>query len=130
MPRRPQGVYGGQSGKVPATPQSCRGGHGCAFARPTEPYPLLLAGLRGLDLERAHLAVDDEVAVVELERARDAVLVHFERDRVDRRLFARLVVRLLGGLVEIADGHWPARKAGELVLAGRGVFRLGVGRDA
>ena len=85
---------------------------------------VLLAGLRGLDLERAHLAVDDEVAVVELERARDAVLVHLERDRIDRRLLARLVVGLLLGLVEIADGDRPAREAGERVLAGRGVLRL------
>src|SRR5258708_255969 len=73
-----------------------------------------------LDLQLAHLAGDDELAVVERERARDAVLVELEADRIDRRLLALLLL----GAVEIADRDRPAREAGERGLARGRVGRL------
>src|ERR1700693_682750 len=84
-----------------------------------------LALRRLLDVELAHGAGDDEIVVVELERARDAVLVEFEADRIDRGLLAALLV----GAVEIADGHGPALGAGEPRLAGSRIVDLFVGPD-
>src|SRR6266705_1443320 len=73
-------------------------------------------GLAVPDLERAHLAGDHEVAVVERQRPRDPVLVELESDGVDRRLFPALP-----GFVEIADGHRPALEPGELGAVGSDV---------
>src|SRR5689334_6628717 len=85
-----------------------------------------LAGGRVLDLELAHVAADHEIVVVERERARDAVLVELEADRVDRCLLtARGIVA-----VEIADGDRPAREPGKRRLSGGCVGRqLFVGRN-
>src|SRR5882724_301956 len=96
------------------------------FARPA----LLLAGLHRLDVERAHRAVDDEIAIVEPQRARNAVLVYLEGDRIDRRLLARLVGASFFALVEIADGDRPAREAAQHILAGRRIVELFVRLDA
>src|SRR5271169_5327893 len=49
-------------------------------------YLRLLAGRRILDVELSHVANDGEVAVVEHQRPRNAVLVELETDRIDRRL--------------------------------------------
>src|SRR5450631_4782651 len=73
----------------------------------------LWAGLRFLQFQRRHVALDGEIAVVEHQRARDAVLVNLKGDGIDRRLLAAA----LGGgvlLLEIADGHRPARELGKL----------------
>src|SRR4051812_22708529 len=87
---------------------------GRAGARRGRP-PLLrgrtVAGRRVLDVERLQLAADHEVVVVELQGARDAVLVELEADGVDGRLLA-----LPLGLVEIADGDGPAPHSGERCL--------------
>src|SRR5262249_47973850 len=66
---------------------------------------------------------DDELVVVERQSARDAVFVELEADGVDRRLLAAF--RLLA-LVEIADGHWPARNRRKpwLVVCGIRVLAL------
>src|SRR3981081_782514 len=80
----------------------------------------LLAGLGVANLERRELAADGEIVVVEHERARDAVFVELELDRIDRCLFAGL-----GRLVEITHGDRPALEPGERFLA-----RGGIGRDA
>src|SRR5215475_4622979 len=85
----------------------------------SELFSALRAGLRFLDLQRLELAADGEVVVVEHQRARDAVLVKLERDRVDRNL---LTARLVGAL-EIAHGHGPALHAGELLLVARRIVR-------
>ncbi len=55
----------------------------------------------------SQLAADGKVVVVEQQRARDAVLVELELDRVDRQLVARL-----RRLVEIAHRDRPAHQAG------------------
>ena len=78
--------------------------------------------LRVFQFERSHLAADREICVVENERARDAVLVKLEADRIDRRLLAALL-GLFVIFVEIADGHRPARQLGQ-----RGQFCRCVGR--
>ena len=75
-----------------------------------------VAGLAVADLERGELAADGEVVVVEDERARDAVLVELELDRIDRRLVAARRVA-----VEIAHRDRPALEARELRLAGGGI---------
>ena len=49
---------------------------------------VLRAGLRVFDFQRSQLPGDDEIVVVERQRARNAVLVKLEADRVSRR-FAR-----------------------------------------
>src|SRR5580704_13940300 len=54
-------------------------------------FTSLLAGLRVLHLDRGEIAGDGEIAVVEEERAGDAVLIGLEADGVDRRLLAALV---------------------------------------
>src|SRR5258708_13334225 len=59
-----------------------------------------VAGGAVLELDRGQLAADCELVVVEHQRARDAVLVDFEPDRIDRRLV------IPGGSIEIAH---PAR---------------------
>src|SRR5262245_29836430 len=76
-----------------------------------------VAGLGVADLERGELATDREVVVVENERARDAVLVELELDRIDRRLVAAR-----GVAVEIAHRDRPALEARELRLAGGGIL--------
>src|SRR5947207_4587272 len=54
------------------------------------PYTTLFRSRLGvlavLDVELAERAGDDEIIVVEHQRSRDAVLVQFERHRIDRRL--------------------------------------------
>src|SRR5215813_3953983 len=96
---------------------------GLASARPNlHSRPPSRARLGVLDLERLELARDREAVVVEQKRARDAVLVEFERDRIDRYLLARL-----GGLLEIAHRHRPALHAGERLLALGGVVRRAFG---
>src|SRR5215510_13514447 len=77
-----------------------------------------LAGLAVADLDRGELAADGEIVVVEHQRARNAVLVELELDRIDRRLVAALCV-----LVEIAHRDRPALEAGERLLAGGGIGR-------
>src|SRR5215469_9162286 len=85
-----------------------------------------LAGRRVLNVELAHVARDDEVVVVELQRPRDAILVKLERDGIDRGLLLTLGIVA----VEIADRHRPAGEALERRLSGSGVGRhLLVGRD-
>src|SRR5260221_10940708 len=74
--------------------------------------PRLRARLRRLQLQRSHLAGNRKIAVIEDERARDAVLIKFKADRVDRRLLTALFV-LFVLFLKIADGYWPA---GELCL--------------
>src|SRR5215813_2482406 len=74
-------------------------------------------------LQRAHGAADSEVAVVQHQRARHAILVELELDRIDRRLLAALLAA-----IEIADGHRPPRHVVEHALAGGGVIRLALAR--
>src|SRR5215831_18904536 len=88
-------------------------GHG---ARSRAPLPTLLAGLAIPQLDRLELAADGEIVVVEQQRARDAVLVELELDRIDRRLVAGI-----GRLVEIAHRHRPAPQRRERILAGGGI---------
>ncbi len=83
----------------------------------------LLAGLGGTNFELRHLARDDEVVVIERQRARDAVLVQFETDRIDRSLLARLV-RLVVVSFEIADADRPAAHVQQHIVLGGGVVRL------
>ena len=52
---------------------------------------LTLTGLGVLHLQRRHLAGQNEIAVVEQQRARHAVLVELEGDGIDRRLLAGLL---------------------------------------
>src|SRR5262249_60560733 len=83
----------------------------------------LLTGLRVLQLELAHFAADDEIAVVEAERAGNAVFVHLEADRINRRALAALL-----RTVEIADPHRPSPHAGKRRVRGRrvgGLFLVG-----
>src|SRR6202166_1520992 len=82
----------------------------------------LLTGLGLLEVERGHLAADGEIGIVEDERARDAVLVELESDGIDRLLLAALL-RFLILLLEIADGHRPARELGKLGEFCRRIFR-------
>src|SRR5262247_3252023 len=81
------------------------------------------AGLRVAHLQRAHRAADGEVAIVQHQGARHAVLVEFELDGIDRRLLAALLAA-----VEIADGDRPARHVLEHAFAGGGVIRLALAR--
>src|SRR6267154_1288028 len=61
-----------------------------ASHRPGMTMEASLTRLGILDVEFAHRAGDDKIIVVEHQRARDAVLVQFERHRINRRLFAVL----------------------------------------
>ena len=61
------------------------------------------AGLRLLQLERRHFALDGEIGVVEHQRARDAVLVNLEGDGIDRRLLAAA----LGGGPYVVEASYP-----------------------
>ncbi len=56
-------------------------------ARRAKKHPSLTR-LAVLHIELAHGAADDEVIVVQHQRPRDAVLIEFERHRIDRRLLA------------------------------------------
>ena len=69
-------------------------------------------------ISAAARAGNDEISVVEHQRPRDAVLVEFERHRVDRRLLAVLD---LGLAVVIAHRHRPARQRFHHVVGGGGI---------
>src|SRR5436305_5371514 len=98
------------------------GGEGAIMSAPRRKQQApkgLRAGLGILDLQRLELATDREVVVVEHQRARDAVLVKLERDRIDRDLLAARLITAL----EIAHGHGPALHAGKLLLVTRRIVR-------
>src|SRR5688572_1252721 len=83
-----------------------------------------VAGAEGQDIEAREIALEGEIAIVELERPADPVFIEFERDRVGRRLIS-------GAGLEVADRHGPARQLGErLLLGGRLEVRAGAGLDA
>src|ERR1700730_9190487 len=67
-------------------PGSVERDEGCRTASETRS----LTRLRVLDVELAHLSGNHKIVVVEHQRPRDAVLVEFERHRIDRRLLAIL----------------------------------------
>src|ERR1039457_690732 len=71
------------------------------------------AGLGLLDVERRHLALDGEIAILEAQRTRDAVLVNLEGDGIDRCLLTGALDRGVL-LLEIADSHRPARELAKL----------------
>src|ERR1700686_4673895 len=77
------------------------------YAPPDDRRPSLtrLDVLCVLDVEPAERPGNDEVVVIEHQRARHAVLEQLERHRIDRRLLA---VLLPGVAIVIADRHRPA----------------------
>ena len=81
-------------------------------------FAALLAGLGFLDVDLAHRARDDEIVLVQRQCAGDAVLVQFERHRVDRRLFTGIGFRRP---VVVAYRDWPPRLGFELLVGGCGI---------
>ena len=67
-----------------------------------------MTGLLFLKLKSAHLTGNDEVAVVKVQRARNAVLEHFKSDRIDWCPLSALC-----RAIEVADRYRPSRHAGE-----------------
>src|SRR5437660_1510275 len=76
-------------------------------------------------LQGGHGAADGEVAVVQEQRTRHAVLVELEFQRIGGRLLAVAL-----GAVEITDGDGPAAQGFERAVAGGRIVRLlRAGRD-
>src|SRR5260221_14632724 len=75
-------------------------------SRPLSRRSIQRTGLARQHVETGEAAVEGEVAVVDLEAAADAVLVHDEVHGVERRLVGRVL------LLEIADRHRPIAKRG------------------
>src|SRR3569833_1921305 len=88
----------------------------------TAPFAGSFARLVVADLELLHRAVDDEIVVIEHQRTRDAVLVQFERHRIERRLLTAVG---LGRTVVIAHRHRPAGLRLPLVALAGDIGRRG-----